>query len=195
MNSSITGAYGRDSHRPHSVGSHDSSISSSTTSQTLVPPPAVIFGAGPAPRSQGPPTSRPPVNPIPRSPGSTHLTAYGHPYGAGAASASPSASSTVFPDPHGTGENGYANPGITPTHNSPGLSSQKRPYRQRRKDPSCDACRERKVKVRLGSHRVLSSTADGTTSAMRPRCKVAPNVQHGASNASLPKIRTEECPL
>ena len=63
-------------------------------------------------------------------------------------SESPSASTIGLNDSSRTYENASLIPDSSPTHLSASpFSTPRRAYRQRRKDPSCDACRERKVKV------------------------------------------------
>lgn len=167
MNSSLPPSFGRHPHRPHSVGSHDSSVSSSASSQTLIPPPSGMF-VGPPSRNQPPPGPHPQMHSVTRSPATTTLSVYGHPYGT--SSTSPSATSSVFQDPP---DSGYSVAGISPTHMSPGLAAaQKRAYRQRRKDPSCDACRERKVKVRCSINNSVGGRSP-LCSAMRRRRKAA----------------------
>lgn len=76
-----------------------------------------------------------------------------------------------------------AGPPTTP-HSHPGgpLQAHKRAYRQRRKDPSCDACRERKVKV--GGMMILKGALLTSISVMLPTRRVARNVPAGMSNVS-----------
>lgn len=68
----------------------------------------------------------------------------------------------MYPDSHGT---------------APSLQGQKRAYRQRRKDPSCDACRERKVKVSISFSALQFST--NTCSATPLKVRAVQNVPVG----------------
>jgi hypothetical protein len=72
-----------------------------------------------------------------------------HPHSYDSASGSPGEPPFMLSDAHQSNGMIPENTGAAQVHlSSASQQHQKRAYRQRRKDPSCDACRERKVKVR-----------------------------------------------
>lgn len=76
------------------------------------------------------------------------------------------------------------------------MHAHKRAYRQRRKDPSCDACRERKVKVRhelilLPPSCELLTSGDSVMQRKPPAARSAPV---GTSSVNSPRKPTGECP-
>lgn len=111
--------------------------SSGGSPHNMVPPPNPFAIAPPAARTN---TLSAPNLPVgPRSPGYSS-NSYSH-------STSPSTASGSLPEIQNHDSPSLI---ISPTQiSSANLNAQKRAYRQRRKDPSCDACRERKVKVSL----------------------------------------------
>jgi hypothetical protein len=158
-----------------------SSVSSNASPQTQLPPNQNFTQPSLSSRSETNLSARPSIRP-----GYPPLYG-GHDYG------------SVSPNeyPHHLTENAmpgdYAGLSSAASHmSSIMLHNPKRAYRQRRKDPSCDACRERKVKV-SGTGKKHKSIAKALRSAMPPRLRAARNAPVATSDVSSQRRRIGAC--
>jgi hypothetical protein len=163
-------------HPSHAASHESSSVSSTASPQAPLPPLANLSGSGPPSRpSSGLNISLPSQHNLP--PGPAYPRAYE------SNSASPADHAALYSDASLPNGMMGGNTNLSQAHMAAaGLQSQKRAYRQRRKDPSCDACRERKVKVCSGRPLQVESIGVELTidsSATQPTHQAAQSAQAG----------------
>jgi hypothetical protein len=152
MDRSSPTSYMRHSRIPNSTSHHDPTVSLHTSAPAVLSPRATYYNSGLGTRD---------VARNELSGNSTRPTGNYNPpdfkfTGFNASSASPSSvTASSLQEPIGPNDH-YGGAIISPTHmTGQALTAPKRAYRQRRKDPSCDACRERKVKVGDSQYNII----------------------------------------
>lgn len=158
-----------------------------------LPPPSALASAPPSRPGSGlqmayllhPPTQQGTALPMPPT-----SSPYAHSYDSG--SGSPADRASVLTD--GNGSLPEAPSLVQHMGGAAGQPPQKRAYRQRRKDPSCDACRERKVKVRKAvAFQQAFDPKLWKLSATLPSHQAVQNVRTVRFAANSPKRPTDAC--